>query len=198
MKLISINKVKDGKYLKNYELEYQNKSNKTKKYEIVSRSEISSVEELGEKVNGVSIVAFYEGKMLLLKEFRMGVNRYIYNLCAGIRESGETIEETITRELHEETGLFVEEIIDILPPSYAAVAISDVQTQIAIVKVTGSLSDEFLSENEDIKAAFYTKEEVKMLLQTEKFSSRAQIMAYFYSCDFEIKGFDSIPRNIKK
>ena len=52
----------------------------------------------------------------------------------------------------------------------------------------------FLSDNEDIKAAFYTKDEVKKLLQTEKFSSRAQVMAYFFS----ITGFETIPSIIKK
>ena len=181
MILKSIKKVRDGKYLKNYELEYENKSGKIKQFDIVSHSEIRSKDELGEKVSGVSIVALYEGKLLLLKEFRMGVNRYIYNLCAGMKEKGETIEETIKRELHEETGLDVNEIVDILPPSYAAVAITDVQTQIAIVKADGSLSDEFLSDNEEIEAGFYTKEDVKNLLQNEKFSSRAQVMAYFFS-----------------
>lgn len=194
MKLKSLNKVKDGKYLKNYELEYENRSGKIKNYEIVSRSEISSIEQLGEKVSGVSIVALYGDKILLLKEFRMAVNRHIYNLCAGMIEDGETIEECITRELHEETGLFVKEIIDILPPSYAAVGISDVQTNIAIVRVDGILTDEFLSDNEEIEAGFYTKEEVKELLKTEKFSSRAQVMAYFFAGN----GFDNIPSIIKK
>lgn len=193
MELKCLTKVKDGKYLKNYELEYENKSGKVKKFEIVSHSEISSIEELGQKISGVSIVALYEGKMLLLREFRMGVNRYIYNLCAGMRERGETMEETIKRELHEETGLSVKEVIDILLPSYAAVAITDIQTQIAIVKAEGTLSDEFMSDNEDIEARFYTKDEVRQLLQTEKFSSRAQTMAYFFSKG----GFDNIPSNIK-
>lgn len=184
MKLLSLNKVKDGKYLKNYELEYENRSGKVKTYEIVSRSEISSEKELGEKVSGVSIVALFQDKLLLLKEFRMGVNRNIFNLCAGMIEAGETIEECIKRELHEETGLFVEEFVDILPSSYAAVGISDVQTIIAIVKVGGILTDEYLSDNEEIEAAFYSKEEVKKLLQTEKFSSRAQVMAYFFAKGF--------------
>lgn len=33
-------KVRDGRYLKNYELTYQNKAGKEKKYEIVSRKEL--------------------------------------------------------------------------------------------------------------------------------------------------------------
>ena len=92
--------------------------------------------------------------------------------------------DAIERELHEETGLFLDEVIDVLPPSYAAVGFSDVLTHIAIIKAKGTLSDEFLSENEDIEANFYTQEEVLKLLKTEKFSSRAQVMAYFF-----VKGY---------
>lgn len=173
-------KVKDGKYLKNYELTYLNKVGREKKYEIVSRNDISGPEALGQKVSGVSIVAYYEDKMLLLKEFRMGVNRDIYNLCAGMLEAGESLEECIQRELYEETGLSLKKILTILPPSFAAVAFSDVKTQIAFVETEGRFEDH-TSENEQINAKFYTKEEVKELLETEEFSSRAQMAAYFFA-----------------
>ena len=84
MKLIKMEKVKDGRYLKNYELVYQNKAGKEKKYEIVSRRELSGIEDIGKKTSGMSIAAVKEGKLLLLKEFRMGVNKTVYNLCAGM------------------------------------------------------------------------------------------------------------------
>ena len=180
MKLLHMEKVKDGRYLKNYELTYLNKAGREKKYEIVSRSEIPGPEALGQKVSGVSIVAYYEDKMLLLKEFRMGVNRDIYNLCAGMLEAGESLEECIQRELYEETGLSLKKILTILPPSFAAVAFSDVKTQIAFVEAEGNFEDH-TSENEQISAKFYTKEEVKELLETEEFSSRAQMAAYFFA-----------------
>ncbi|MDE6214303.1 MAG: NUDIX hydrolase [Lachnospiraceae bacterium] len=180
MKLLHMEKVKDGRYLKNYELTYLNKAGREKKYEIVSRSDIPGPEALGQKVSGVSIVAYYEDKMLLLKEFRMGVNRDIYNLCAGMLETGESLEECIQRELYEETGLSLKKILTILPPSFAAVAFSDVKTQIAFVEAEGDFEDH-TSENEQISAKFYTKEEVKELLETEEFSSRAQMAAYFFA-----------------
>lgn len=180
MKLLDIKKVKDGRYLKNYELTYLNKAGKEKKYEIVSRNEIAGVESLGKRVSGLSIVVLCEGKLLLLKEFRMGINRTIYNLCAGMIEDGETVEECIKRELYEETGLKLKRIIDILPPSFAAVAISDVSTQIAIVEAEGEFEDH-TSDNEEIMANFYTKEECEQLLQTEEFSSRSQMIAYFFT-----------------
>ena len=182
MKLIDFQKVKDGKYLKNYELTYLNKAGKLKKYEIVSRKELKSAEELGVSSSGVSIIATCSGKLLLLKEFRMGINRTIYNLCAGMIEEGETIEDCVRRELFEETGLNLKHLIKVLPPSYAAVAISDISTSIAFAEVEGNTSDCHTSDNEEIQAAFYSKEEVEALLsQGAPFSSRAQIAAYFFS-----------------
>ena len=180
MKLISFEKVRNGKYLKNYELTYLNKSGYEKKYEIVSRRELTSIEDLGAKPSGVSIVATCEGKLLLLHEFRMGVNKIIYNLCAGMIESGETIEQCIERELYEETGLKVKKIKKILPPSFAAVAISDTTTYIAFVEAEGNIEDHS-SENEQIEAEFYSREEVSHLIKTEPVSSRAQLAAYFFA-----------------
>ena len=101
MKFIKLEKVKDGKYLKNYEITYLNKAGKEKKYEIVSRKELKDVADIGKAPSGISIVAFHDEKLLLLREFRMSVNRTIFNLCAGMIEAGETIEECIRGELYE-------------------------------------------------------------------------------------------------
>ena len=180
MKLLKLEKVKDGKYLKNYELTYRNKAGHEKVYEIVSRKELREPADLGQKSSGVSIVATMDHKLLLLHEFRMGVNRKVYNLCAGMIEKDESIEDCIARELYEETGLQIKKINRILRPSYAAVGISDVKTQIAFVEVAGDFSNEHTSENEWIDAAFYTPEEIEVLLETEEFSSRAQMAAYLF------------------
>lgn len=180
MDFLRFEKVKDGKYLKNYEITYRNKVGKEKTYEIVSRRELKSIEEVGGASSGVSIVATCGDKMLLLHEFRMGVNRYIYNLCAGMIEADETLEECIARELYEEAGLRIKEIKKILPPSYAAVAISDTTTNIVFAEVEGEI-EVHASENEIIESKFYSREEVKKLLETEPFSSRAQLAAYFFA-----------------
>ena len=179
MKFIKLEKVKDGKYLKNYEITYLNKAGKEKKYEMVSRKELADITDIGKRASGVSIVAFHEDKLLLLREFRMSVNKTIFNLCAGMIEEGESIEECISRELYEETGLSISNIRAILPPSYSAVGISDMETYIAIVDVEGDFSDH-TSDNEMIQARFYSREEVAALLQTEEFSSRSQIVSYFF------------------
>ena len=187
MKFTEIKKIKDGKYLKNYELTYINKAGREKKYEMVSRHEIHSQEEIGKAPSGVSIVAFHEDKLLLLRALRMSVNKTIFNFCAGMIDPEETIEECIDRELYEETGLKVKRVIDILPPSYAAVGISDTSTYIAFVEVDGAFEDH-TSENEEIEAAFYTREQVASLLKTEDFSSRSQVIGYYFSKGLDITG----------
>lgn len=181
MKFIKLEKVKDGKYLKNYELTYLNKSGKEKKYEIVSMKELRELTDLGKLPSGLSIIVTCEDKMLLLHEFRMGVNKRIYNLCAGMIEDGETVEDCVRRELYEETGLQLKYVKKILPASYSAVGITDLKTYLVFAEVEGSISAEHASANEDIIAGLYTKEEVVTLLETEEFSSRAQLAAYYFT-----------------
>ena len=81
MELMKFEKVRDGKYLKNYELTYRNKAGREKKYEMVSRRELAGIEDVGGKPSGVSIVATYGDRMLLLHEFRMWSTAR-YTICA--------------------------------------------------------------------------------------------------------------------
>ena len=176
MRLKGIEKVGDGRYLNKYNLTYETKSGKDKIYEIVSYNKLT--EDYGEsKVTGVSLLAFKEDRMLLLKEFRMGVNRYVYNLCAGMLEAGESYEQCARRELYEETGLTLTEVIREFSPCYEAVAISDIRTVTLHCRVQGEIS-EHTGDNEDITAGLYTREEVGRLLETEAFTKGAQIAAY--------------------
>lgn len=179
MKLLSMKEIDGGRYLHRYELIYENRAGGEKHYEIVSRRAIPSPKELGCVSSGVSMIVTQNGRLLLLKEFRMAINRSVYNLCAGMINEGETIEECVKRELFEETGLKVKEIKKILPASYAAVAISDIMTNIVYVEAKdGEISNAYASANEEIHAAFYDADELSAMLETEAFSSRSQLAAY--------------------
>ena len=65
---------------------------KSKEPEITVMATVVSKEQLGARPSGVSIVAYQDDKIMLLKEFRMSINKSIYNLCAGMLEKGETLE----------------------------------------------------------------------------------------------------------
>ncbi|MBP8714972.1 MAG: NUDIX hydrolase [Lachnospiraceae bacterium] len=177
-----IKQVYEGHYLKGYELDYSNKAGNDKVYEMVSLHHIEKADDIGCMLNGVAILALNDkNEMLLLKEFRMAVGRYVYNLCAGMSEKGESPEEAVKRELFEETGLEVTEFIDILNPCFEAVALADVKSSLAVVHVDGVITQKGEEENESIEAGFYSQAEVADLLANETFSSRSQIAAYLFS-----------------
>lgn len=64
MELLHFEKVKDGKYLKNYELTYLNKSGNEKKYEIVSRRDLKDADDLGGKPSRNTLRKLVEWKKL--------------------------------------------------------------------------------------------------------------------------------------
>ena len=182
-KLNSITKIKDGKYLKNYELNYTNKVGEPKIYEMVSYRNISEPSDIGSRVGGAVVVALNGDRILLLHEFRMAVNSFVYNMVAGFKEPGETMEDCVRRELYEESGLKLVRIREILRPAFAAVALSDVSNQLVIADVEGEISDH--TENDElIRAAFFSKEEVRKLIDEEPFTSRAQFVAYAFCHGF--------------
>ncbi|MCR4753934.1 MAG: NUDIX domain-containing protein [Lachnospiraceae bacterium] len=182
-KLNSITKIKDGKYLKNYELNYTNKIGEPKVYEMVSYRNISEPSDIGSRVGGAVVVALNGDRILLLHEFRMAVNSFVYNMVAGFKEPGETMEDCVRRELYEESGLKLVRIREVLRPAYAAVALSDVSNQLIIADVEGEISDH--TENDElIRATFFSKEEVRKLIEEEPFTSRAQFVAYAFCHGF--------------
>ena len=60
------------------------------------------------RINPAVIVAVRNGEKLLLTKYARGYSHYA--LVAGFTESGETIEETVRREVYEETGIRVKNI----------------------------------------------------------------------------------------
>ena len=173
-------KNRDTRFLKSYTLNYTNTEGNEKLYEMVSNFDYVTPEEIGEKASGVIIVGFREEELLLLREFRMGVNRFIYNMPAGHSEEGETVEECAERELREETGLHIKKIHKILPPAYAAPDLSDSSAWIVIAEVDGEFNPQ-TEADEYIQPLFADKKQLKELLENEKFSARAQLIAYFFT-----------------
>jgi ADP-ribose pyrophosphatase len=55
--------------------------------------------------DGAQIAATLDGKLVVIREFRLPLNRWIWSLPAGLIESGEDPRHTAIREFQEETGL---------------------------------------------------------------------------------------------
>lgn len=184
MILKKIQKVFPGNFISRYDLTYETEDGGTKIYEMISRnSEIHSKEELiSHKPDAVVLIMTDESgdRILIDKEFRMATGEWIYNFPAGLIDAGETPAEAAKRELWEETGLTLTEIIDEIPLSYSAIGFSN-ETNVCIC---GKAKGEFRKSTsvlEEIVPGWYTKAEVRDLIRRYPFAARTQAYCYLWS-----------------
>ena len=182
MKFKEIKLRHEGKFLKLYDFIYVNRAGNIKAYEVISRDNISSISEVLNN-EPMAVVLFIldrtHTKVLLNKEFRMAVNDYVINMPAGLIEKGETFEETAIRELKEETGLDLLKIIDIMPPTYSAVGVSNEKTVCVVCEADGVLGGN-PEEDEDIEAFWVDKDMAEKLLYDNNMilAARTQMLLY--------------------
>lgn len=173
MILKGIDKIFEGKYLTYYIGHFALENGNVKDYEFVSRNPHLTIETFGRNVAaGVGMVTFNLGKtkILLQKEFRPATNHWVYNFPAGLIDEGETALDAAKREIKEETGLELVKVDAVLPPSYASQGTSDELMQIVICEVSGDITGSCFEE-EEIKPAWYTKEEVRKILDEGAYMS---------------------------
>ena len=97
-----------------------------------------------------------------------------------VSRSAATPETAAARELREETGLQIDEIRDVIGKSYSAVGFSN-ETNVCVVGRASGTFAPSTSAEEEISAAWYTKEEIRALLAEAPFTARAQTWCYLWS-----------------
>jgi ADP-ribose pyrophosphatase len=184
VKFLGVKKGEKGKFITRYNVQYETNDGQIKNYEMISRNpDIDSFEKLhGKQADAVVIIATDENdeRILINREFRLAPGEWVYNFPAGLIDPGERPEESAVRELMEETGLELYEINDFINTSYSAVGFSN-ETNVCVV---GRARGEFkpsTSAVEEIEAGWYTKDEIRELIKTEKFAARTQAFCYMWS-----------------
>lgn len=177
------NKIKDVKTLVKtkfvglYDVEYKNKQNEDRHWMVASRKSEDELKEVylegkEDKIDAVVIAAFHESenKLVLIKQFRVPINNYIYELPAGLVDNDESMENTVARELKEETGLELVRINDVKSRQkvYLSPGMTDESVAFVYCTCEGELSNEFLEDDEDIESMLISKEQAKEILKSDE------------------------------
>lgn len=159
-----------GEFISLYIANYTNNDGEEKNYEIVSRHELKTCDDLKKKqADAVTIIAFSEDgeKILLQKEFRLTINDYVWSFPAGLIDENESPIDSAKRELKEETGLDLTKVLYQMPPCYTSVGISNEMIIPIYCHAKGKFSKSS-SAMEEIKAKWFSKEELrKMIIDNE-------------------------------
>lgn len=182
------------KFTNLYHLKYKNLNKEEKIYELLSRKELNNNNFVGKHIDAITMVIKHKSlnKYLLLREYRLAVNTFVYNLVAGLIDEGETPIEACIREVWEETNLSItkDNIVYSLGNSYSSVGLSDEQIQTFFIEVDGDVKLKTDGNpNECIYPRFYSLDEIRYLLKHEMFTSRTQMLFEMICLQEENKSF---------
>jgi ADP-ribose pyrophosphatase len=175
-KIEDIKPLVETKFVGLYDVKYKNKNNDDRHWTVASRKNEKELKEIylqgkEDKIDAVVIAALHksENKLVLIKQFRVPINNYIYELPAGLVDNDEDIQKTVARELKEETGLDLIEInkINSRNKVYLSPGMTDESVAFVYCLCDGKLSKEFLEDDEDIEALLISQDQAKEILKGE-------------------------------
>lgn len=165
------------KFLSLYDAEYKNKKGNLKHWTIASRKSLDELkskyfQRKEEKVDAVIIAALHleDNKLVCIKQFRVPLDDYVYELPAGlVDKEDKSIEDTTRRELKEETGFTLEKINyeKTNRKLYASAGMTDESAALVYCTCKGYISKEYLEEDEDIEVVLLSQQEAKELLKKD-------------------------------
>ena len=195
-KIKEIKTLVETKFISLYDIKYLNKNNQEKSWTAASRKSKDILEGIylenkKDKVDAVIICAYHkqQNKLVIIKEFRVPINKYIYELPAGLVDSDDdNFEETVIRELKEETGLNVIEIKKDLSSNqvYLSPGMTDESAAFVYCICDGEVSKDYLEDDEDIEAILISQDEAKDILKNS--STPLDIRVYLALQSFALMG----------
>ncbi|MFC1633995.1 NUDIX domain-containing protein [Planctomycetota bacterium] len=179
-----LNKLTDCRWANLFEVRLKRKAQVERSWVMCSRKD-KPIEEAA-NADAVVIVATIdiagEKKLVVTKEFRVPIWDYEYGFPAGLIDDGEDIEETVRRELKEETGLELVTIKHISNPVYSSAGLTDESCHMVLVEAKGQPSNEWLDGTEDIEVLLLDVEGVRDLLASDKkIAAKAWGLLYHYT-----------------
>ncbi|MBW2178044.1 MAG: NUDIX hydrolase [Deltaproteobacteria bacterium] len=171
MKITGYKKITHKKWLNLFEVAYVDKNGQPKTWEVVSRKTTPKC-ITGDFIppDAVVIVPFHrtEKKMVIIREYRVALAGFEYSLPAGLIDKEESIETASCRELKEETGLDITEILKISPPLNATAGMTDENFCMVYCQCEGSATADGNEGTETIETILVSPEDAAVLLADTK------------------------------
>lgn len=189
-KINAAEKITNEKFLNLYKLYAENKYNKPLEYLIASRAkEVDDLKAINhsEKSDAVIILGVTEdNKFILIRQYRYTIGDYIYELPAGLIDSGENIYEAAMREFKEETGLSLHTYdMKLSRPFYSSAGLTDECCSIVFGMASGEISDKNTEESEEIEVIYADLDEIKRILLEEKVCMKTALILLFLIICFD-------------
>ncbi|MCP4754501.1 MAG: NUDIX hydrolase [Proteobacteria bacterium] len=185
MEIRNVKKVTDYKHLNMFEISYLDRDRNEKSWQIASRSkDPKCVSGQFDMPDAVVIVPMHteEGKLVLIKEFRVPLGDYQYGFPAGLIDEGESIQDACQRELKEETGLDVARFLRMSPPIYSSTGMTDESVAMIHVECEGIPSNKDNTSSEDIVTLMVSSSEAFRLSKDSKLKFDVKtwlVLSYF-------------------
>jgi len=171
-----ITKLTDERFVNLYRLKGSNEKGHQANYLVASRAERIEDLKISTRQNtadGVAIYALYgpaRDRIVMVRQYRYPVDRFVYELPAGLVEAGEDFREAAVRELREETGLIFTPL-DVDPmyeaPRYTTIGMTDEACATVFGYAEGTCSNCFNEKSEEIEIVLADRDEVRRILQEE-------------------------------
>ncbi len=119
--------------------------------------------------DAVVVVPFHKqlNRLVLIKEFRVPLEGFQYGFPAGLVDPDESVEQAGERELFEETGLTVVNIIKKSPPVFSSSGMTDESVSLLYVECDGRPDTGHNEASELIEVKMMTRQEAAASINSE-------------------------------
>ena len=177
----SYRKVTDLKWLNIFEVFFRDRNGRRRSWMVTTRRQAPKcITGRFAKPDAVVIVAFHlrQGKLVVNRERRVALGGDEYGFPAGLVDEGETVEDAVRRELKEETGLAVTQILKVGPPVYSSAGMTDESVSMVFVECDGDVTSAANEGVEQIEPMLLSREAVARLVRdpSKKFDAKAWLV----------------------
>lgn len=188
-KFDKIHKLTDNPFLNLYQMDALDTKGMPFSYYFASRNDAQHIKIRTKSVRAEGIVIYAvteetQPRLVLIRQYRYPVDAFMYELPAGLIDGDETHGMAAAREMKEETGLdFIEYTGGrecYRRPYFMGPGFTDETSATVFGTVSGTVSDAFAEDTEEIQVILADKEKVRHILANERVSIRgAYLMMHF-------------------